>query len=174
MRLLGLFVIQQHSHTTLGNRLSVADATVVVAVSNPMGGVRPTREFPKEFDMNCNCEILHRGTNLTTAGLLTVTNPNNIANFDDFNMILCLNPNNIITGAPVAYTVTINGTAVPILDVWGYPIRTDKLCPRKVYRGKYITGTGITPHITLANVRCTIQDALATAAVTTTDTTTGD
>ena len=130
--------------------------------------------FQKEFNMNCNCEILHRGTNLTTAGLLTVTNPNNIANFDDFNLILCLNPNNIITGAPVEYTVTINCVAVPIWDVWGYPIKTDKLCPRKVYRGKYITGTGVTPHITLANVRCTIQDALSNATPAATTTTDGE
>lgn len=149
----------------------MADATVVVAVSNPMGGVRPTREFPKEFDMNCNCEILHRGTNLTTDGVLTVTNSNNIANFDDFVMILCLNPNNIITGAPVAYTVTINGNAVPIWDKWGYPIQTDRLCPRKRYCGKYITGTGVTPHISLMNVCCTVRDALSVSAVATTETT---
>ena len=124
--------------------------------------------------MNCNCGILHRATNLTTAGVLTVTNPNNIANFDDFNLLLCLNPNNIITGAPVAYTVTINGTAVPILDKWGYPIQTDRLCPRKIYQGKYITGTDVTPHVSLMNVCCTIKDALSASATTaTTDETTG-
>ena len=72
-----------------------------------------------------------------------------------------LNPDNIITGAPVEYTVTINGTAVPILDIWGFPIRTDRLCPRKMYRGKYIVND--TPHVTLTNVCCTIADALANA-----------
>ena len=112
--------------------------------------------------MNCNCGNFHRGTNLTAAGLLTVTNATNVANFDDFGLVLCLNPNNIITGAPVEYTVTINGTAVPILDVWGFPIRTDRLCPRKMYRGKYIVND--TPHVTLTNVCCTIADALANAA----------
>lgn len=123
--------------------------------------------------MTCNCGNFHRATNLTTAGLLTVTNPNNVATFDEFNLVLCLNPNNIITGAPVAYTVTVNGTAIPILDVWGYPIRTDRLNPRKVYRGRYIAGTGITTHITLTNVCCTVADALS-SAVTVTETTTGD
>lgn len=123
--------------------------------------------------MACNCGNFHRATNLTTAGLLTVTNPNNVATFDEFNLVLCLNPNNIITGAPVAYTVTVNGTAIPILDIWGYPIRTDRLLPRKVYRGRYIAGTGITTHITLTNVCCTVADALS-SAVTVTETTTGD
>lgn len=116
--------------------------------------------------MYCNCGNLHRATNLTTAGVLTVTNPNNVATFDDFGLILCLNPNNIITGAPVEYTVTVNGTAIPILDIWGYPIKTDKLCPRKVYRGKYIAGTGITTHITLTNVCRTVEDALSSAVTT--------
>lgn len=124
--------------------------------------------------MTCNCN-LHRATNLTTAGLLTVTNPNNIANFDDFNLVLCLCPNNIITGAPVPYTVTVNGTAVPIRDIWGYPIKTDRLCPRKCYRGKFITGTGITPHVTLTNVCCTVADALSSVStVATAETTDGE
>ena len=118
--------------------------------------------------MTCRCENLHRATNLTTAGLLTVTNPNNVANFDEFGLLICLNPNNIITGAPVEYTVTINGTAVPILDILGYPIRTDRLCPRKVYRGRYIVND--TPHVTLTNVCCTIADALASAGPATTTT----
>ena len=124
--------------------------------------------------MVCNCKI-HKGTNLTTAGVLTVTSPNNIANFDDFNLVICLNPNNIITGAPVPYQITVNGTNVPVWDVWGYPIKTDRLCPRKPYYGKYVTGTGITTHITLGNVCCTIKDALsASVAEATTDETTGD
>lgn len=125
--------------------------------------------------MTCNCGSFHRATNLTTGGLLTVTNPNNVANFDEFNLLLCLNPNNIITGAPVPYTITVNGSAIPILDIWGYPIKTDRLCPRKIYRGRYITGTGITTHITLVNVCCTVADALSSVStVATTEETDGD
>lgn len=122
--------------------------------------------------MNCNCDKIHRATNLTTAGLLTVTNPNNVAIFDEFDLVLCLNPDNIITGEPVAYTITVNGEAIPILDIWGYPIRTDKLCPRKRYRGRYISGTGVTTHITLVNVCYTISDALSNAAAIVADNTT--
>lgn len=124
--------------------------------------------------MNCNCENLHKGISLASSGILTVTNPNNISTFDDFDLVICLNPNNIITGAPVPYTVTINGTAVPILDIWGYPIRTDRLCPRKRYHGKYIVGTTAGTHITLVNVCCTIADALANATPTVATETTGD
>ena len=123
--------------------------------------------------MSCNCN-LHRGTSLTPEGVLTVTNPNNISNFEDFNLVICLCPNNIITGSPVPYQITINGDDIPVRDIWGYPINTNRLSPRKVYRGKYVSGTGITTHITLVNVCCTIADALeSTTAAVTTDETTG-
>lgn len=108
----------------------------------------------------CSCEYLHKTTALTTAGVLTVTNPNNVGEFDRFCLILTINPDSIITGAPVAYTVTINGTAVPILDIYGLPITTDRLCTRKVYKGRYIEGTS--PHVTLRNVLSTEAEAVET------------
>ena len=124
--------------------------------------------------MTCNCN-LHKGISLNSDGVLTVTSPNNISNFEDFNLVICLNPNNFITAEPVPYQITINGVNVPVWDVWGYPIKTNRLCPRTRYKGKYVSGTGITTHITLANVCCTIADALeSTATAATTDETTGD
>lgn len=113
--------------------------------------------------MTCNCN-LHKGISLNSDGVLTVTSPNNISNFEDFNLVICLNPNNFITGSPVPYQITINGANVPVWDVWGYPIKTNRLCPRTRYKGKYVSGTGITTHITLANVCCTIADALESTA----------
>lgn len=98
----------------------------------------------------CSCEFLHKTTALTTAGVLTVTNPNNIGEFDRFCLVLTINPDSIITGAPAEYTVTINGTAVPIWDIYGLPITTDVLCTRKVYKGRYVNSD--TPHVTLKNV----------------------
>lgn len=98
--------------------------------------------------MTCNCNI-HKTTALTTAGLLTVTDPNNIGNFDPFKLVLTICPNAVITGAAVPYTVTINGTAVPIIDRWGYPITSDRLFTRKLYCGRYIESE--TPHVTLMN-----------------------
>lgn len=98
--------------------------------------------------MTCNCNI-HKTTALSTAGLLTVTNPNNVGNFDCFKLILTICPNSVITGAAVPYTVTINGTAVPIVDRWGYPITSDRLFTRVCYVGRYIEND--TPHVTLMN-----------------------
>ena len=99
--------------------------------------------------MTCNCPYLHKTTALSTAGLLTVTNATNVGNFDRFCLVLTICPNSVITTAPVAYTVTINGAAVPIWDRWGYPITTDRLCTRKCYKGRFIDSA--TPHVTLMN-----------------------
>lgn len=98
---------------------------------------------------NCNCPFLHTTTSLSTAGLLTVTNADNVGNFDKFCLILTINPNSVITAAPVEYTVTINGNNVPIVDRWGNAITTDRLCTRKRYVGRYIESE--TPHVTLMN-----------------------
>lgn len=110
----------------------------------------------------CSCQFKHVSTALTTAGLLTVTNAVNIGNFDKFALILTINPNSVITTAPVEYTVTVNGTAVPILDRWGYPITTDRLRTRKCYIGRYVESA--TPHITLLNVLSTEAAAGAATA----------
>ena len=119
--------------------------------------------------MNCNCcNYLHKTTALSTAGLLTVTNPNNVGNFDNFCLLLTICPNSVITTTPVEYTVTVNGTAIPIVDIWGYPVTSDRLRTRKVYRGRYIvTSTGA--HITLTNVPC--DEANIETAVSSTSTT---
>ena len=123
--------------------------------------------------MTCNCcQYLHKTTALSTAGLLTVTNPNNVGNFDPFCLVLTICPNSVITGSPVAYTVTVNGTAIPIVDIWGYPVMTDRLRTRRVYKGRYIVNsTGA--HITLTNVACGETDVAATIAATSTTTSGG-
>lgn len=124
--------------------------------------------------MACNCcQYLHKTTALSTAGLLTVTNPNNVGNFDNFCLLLTICPNSVITTAPVAYTVTINGTSTPIVDMWGYPVMTDRLRTRKVYKGRYVE-VGSTPHITLVNVPCGATDIAATIAATSTTTEGGE
>lgn len=117
--------------------------------------------------MTCNCcANLHKSTGLTAAGILSVTNSNNIGNFDPFCLLLTINPDSIITTAPVAYTVTVNDANVPLVDMWGYPVMTDRLRTRKVYHGRYIV-IGSTPHITLTNVACGAADVAATITATT-------
>lgn len=115
--------------------------------------------------MACNCEFMHRATNLTTGGLLTVTNPNNIANLMPFNLVLCLNPNAVILGAPVNYTVTVNGADVALLNKYGLPISTDHLEPRKLYRGRYIVPATGDPYVILLNTPCDVAYAMSSASV---------
>ena len=123
--------------------------------------------------MTCNCN-LHRATNLTTAGLLTVTNSNNIANLMPFDLVICLNPSSVITGAPVNYTVGVNGLTVPLLNRVALPVSTDHLMPRKRYHGYYIVPTSGDPYVILVNTTCSLQFAVSSASVAaTTDETTG-
>lgn len=95
------------------------------------------------------CPFIHTTTALSATGLLTVTNATNVGNFECFKLILTICPDSVITTAPADYTITINGTAVPIWDKWGYPITTDRLCTRTCYKGRYIESA--TPHLTLIN-----------------------
>jgi hypothetical protein len=112
---------------------------------------------------NCNnCPYKHVSTALSTAGLLTVTNATNVGNFDKFCLILTINPDSVITTAPVDYTITINGTAVPILDRWGYPLTTDRLRTRKCYVGRYVESA--TPHVTLMNALSNEASVTTTAS----------
>lgn len=115
--------------------------------------------------MNCNCEFLHRATNLTTGGLLTVTNSNNIANLMPFDLVLCLNPNAVILGAPVDYTITVNGADVALKNKLGLPISTDHLCSRKRYKGYYVVPATGDPYVILLNTPCDIAYAMSSAAV---------
>lgn len=100
---------------------------------------------------NCNCPYVHKTSSLSAAGLLIVTNSTNVGNFDPFCLIMTIDPDGVITGAPQPVTISINGNDVPVLDIWGYPITTDVLgtCRTK-YKGRYIESA--TPHITLTNV----------------------
>ena len=124
--------------------------------------------------MTCNCN-LHRATNLTTAGVLTVTNSNNIANLMPFDLVLCLNPNAVILGAPVDFTLTVNGTTAELKNRLGLPISTDHLQSRKRYKGYYVVPETGTPYVILLNTPCDLIYALSSASVAvTTDETTGD
>ena len=124
--------------------------------------------------MTCNCN-LHRATSMTTGGLLTVTNANNIANLMPFDLVLCLNPSAVILGAPVDFTLTINGATADLKNRLGLPISTDHLQSRKRYKGYYVVPETGTPYVILLNTPCSLEYALSSASVAlTTDETTGD
>lgn len=114
--------------------------------------------------MTCNCN-LHRATSMTTGGLLTLTNSNNIANLTPFDLVLCLNPSAVVLGAPVNFTLTINGTTAELKNRVGLPISSDHLQSRKVYRGYYIVPETGTPYVILLNTPCDLIYALSSASV---------
>lgn len=119
---------------------------------------------------------LHRVTALSATGVMTVSNPNNIANLSRFDLVLCINPDTVIVGAPVNYTLTINGATANLHNRFGLPISTDRLSTRRVYHGRFIIPTTGTPYVILLDTPCDIGYALSSAAVvrTTDDTTSGD
>lgn len=91
----------------------------------------------------CECSPrFHKATTLTAGAdsvEMTITNPNNISSLDDFELVLCTNPDNVVTGAPLPYTITINGTAgVPLRNKYNLPIYTNRLRTRKKYYGSYV------------------------------------
>lgn len=122
--------------------------------------------------MTCNCQNLHRATNLSASGLLTVTNSNNIANLMPFDLVLCLNPDTVITGAPVDYTIIVNGASVALKNKLGLPISTDHLCSRKRYKGYYVVPETGDPYVILLNTPCDLAYAMSSASVSLTNSTT--
>lgn len=98
--------------------------------------------------------FFHLGTALSATGELTVSNATNIGSGDPFNIGLAINPNTIITGNPVNYTVLVNGAAVPLKNVYGANVSTDKLVCRKRYTGFYFEPTdGSDPYVVI-DTRC--------------------
>ena len=119
-----------------------------------------------EMKMNCNCNPnFHRATALSTTGLLTVTKPTNIANLSPFELVLCVNPDTVITSAPVNYTLTINGATADLKNRIGLPISTDHLRTRKRYKGVYVVPTTGTPYVILLDTPCDLAYALSSASV---------
>lgn len=117
----------------------------------------------------CNSDN-HKTTALTADGVMSITNSNNIANLDDFNLCLTINPNTVITGAPVDYTITVNGTAVALKNRFGLPISTDRLRMRTVYEGCYVVPATGDPYVILLDTPCNKAYALSSASVALTDT----
>ena len=117
--------------------------------------------------MSCNCcSYMHKTTAISATGTLTVTNANNVGNFDRFCLCFTICPSSVITTAPVALSVQINGGEVPIIDEWGYPVMSDKVTTRKRYFGRYITVNGDS-HVTLLNAPCVTQAGNVTAVTNT-------
>ena len=101
--------------------------------------------------MNCYDHI-HKVTALNVVDdnvNMTVTNPNNISDLDLFTLILCVNPDTVVVGEPVPYTITVNGAEISLVNKYSLPIYTSRLKTRKPYTGRYVVpGTGA-PYVIL-------------------------
>ena len=100
--------------------------------------------------MSCNCSnTYHRVTNVsvtTTNVVLTVTNPNNIGNMEDFNLICCKPISSLVIGSPLPVQIVLNGeTSINVKNAYGLPLMSNRV-PLKCTKGKFIIdSSGTTP-----------------------------
>lgn len=90
--------------------------------------------------MTCDCNF-HKTTAIAVANNtlnLTVTNSTNISSLDCFELVLCQNPDSVVTGSPIPVTLTINGSTAQLYNKYHLPVYSNRLCPRKLYKGWYV------------------------------------
>lgn len=49
-----------------------------------------------------------------------------------------VNPSTVVTGSPLPFTITINGSTAQLYNKYHLPIYSNRLCPRKRYCGAYV------------------------------------
>lgn len=109
--------------------------------------------------MFCNYDpTFHKGITLTpdpaetpTSLVMTVTNDGNISSLENFTLVLARNPYSVITGDPVPFQVTVNGTNVSLLNKYSLPIYSNRLSMRKLYYGSYVVPEEGDPYVILWN-----------------------
>jgi hypothetical protein len=100
----------------------------------------------------CNCnKICHKVETVTatdTNVVLTVTDSNNISSLDCFNFSTgCKSVNDVVTGVPLPVQITVNETAVSLLNKYSLPILSNRVPCRS--RGAYVVPDGGTPYVIL-------------------------
>lgn len=90
---------------------------------------------------------------------MTITNNTNIGDLAYFELILTVNPNTVVTGTPLPYTLTINGETANLVNNVGLPIYTNRLNMRKRYYGRYVVPETGDPYVILLNTPSNIQYA---------------
>jgi len=106
-----------------------------------------------------------------TSLVMTITNPGNISNLQPFELVLARNPYNVITGDPVPFQVTVNGTNVALLNKYSLPIYSNRLAMRKRYYGAYVVPEDGDPYVILWNTPNNPAYAIPTTPVTATTST---
>ena len=105
--------------------------------------------------MTCNCNPnFHKTLSLTQSGgnlVATLSNGTNISSLDYFELVVCQNPSNVITGNPLPYKLVVNGAEVSLLNKYALPIYSDRLKTRKRYFGSYVVPATGEPYVILWN-----------------------
>ena len=118
--------------------------------------------------INCynNSPYFHKVTALEQVGgdtptgvNMTITNNTNIGDLEYFELVLTVNPNTVVTGDPLPYTLTINGATANLVNNIGLPIYTNRLNTRKLYKGRYVVPATGTPYVILLNTPSDIRYA---------------
>ena len=83
--------------------------------------------------------------------VMTVTNSGNISSLEYFELVMTRNPYSVITGDPIPFQVTVNGTNVDLYNKYSLPIYTNRLNMRKRYYGSYVAPEDGEPYVILWN-----------------------
>lgn len=90
----------------------------------------------------CQCTNIHKVTSLEATAddvVMSITNSTNLSSLDFFDLVLCVNPNTVVTGAPLPYKILVNGEEVGLYNKYSLPIYTNRLHTRKRYHGAYVS-----------------------------------
>lgn len=96
---------------------------------------------------NCkNCNLVRKSVSVSSDMLITLNNTA-VGGMQNFCWCMCV----YCTVQPTkAVTMTINGNAVPLWDIYGRPVYSNQLQARKVYRSCFVEEG--TPHVTVCNI----------------------
>lgn len=104
---------------------------------------------------NCNNKIhcLETVTVTDTNVVLTVTNSTNISSLECFYFNTgCKCISDFVTVSPFPVQITVNGTAVALLNKYSLPILSNRV-PRRA-KGAYVVPDGGTPYVILFTTPC--------------------
>ncbi len=106
----------------------------------------------------CNniCKFDHYLENVAATAtnvVLTVSNDTNISSLEPFNIITgCRRISDVVTGAPLPVQVTVNGTAVALLNRYSLPILSNRVPKRS--KGTYVVPATGDPYVILHTTPC--------------------
>lgn len=105
---------------------------------------------------NCNCNVVLCVETVTPSSSNVVLTASNSTNLSSLQCLIfktgCKSISDTVTTAPVAVQITINGTAVALLNKYALPILSNRV-PRRS-RGAYVVPTSGNPYVILFDTPC--------------------